>query len=164
MRGLTGMGSCGKVCGMRGLAGMGCSSCGKACGMQGLPDSYSSMSWNDPSQSSPGGSFGMNNPATGQGLAVGVPGTAASALVQTSPDYPSPTSLAVVHSFSNEWAGAQPGVLPLNPNWTANNLSFVKPLPQSPGCTFSQMIEGNPVVFIGGVFLLFMLVGRGMKG
>lgn len=130
------------------------------------PNSYSNMSWNPPSQSQYGGFFGNGGSSAsvgGQGAAVNTPGTTANALTQTSPDYPTPTALTVAHAFSNDSGGAQPGVLALSPNMTADSLSFVRTPAPSQSCQFVSVLNSNPILFIGGAFLLVYLANYQSK-
>ena len=115
------------------------------------------MSWNDPSQSSANGFFGNG----GDNATVNIPGTAANALATATPDGGTPIGTAVVNSFSNNYGGAQPGVLPLSPNDTANNLSFAQPAVQSLQCQLTNAISGNPLMFLGIVFGVFYMANMG---
>lgn len=135
--------------------GMGCPCTDNPTGMQGLGmSSYSVASWNPPSQSSEGGYFGM-------GTSVNTQGTAANALANASPDAPNPTTQAVFDAFGNDVGSAQPGVLQLYPNATADNLTFVRPLELSTQCKVIGTLNSNPMWLIGGAFLLFYLTGQG---
>lgn len=136
------------------LKGLGCSCQDTTLrGIAGLGmDSYATLSWTPPSQSSPGGYFGNGS--------LGQPGTAANALANAQPDGTTPTGNAVVDAFSNDNGGAQPGVLYLDPNVTANNLSFVQAPVQSTQCKIISTLNANPLLFIGGTFALFYLLGN----
>lgn len=146
----------------RSLKGMGCRTgcgCGPRDGMTGLGmDTYLTMGWTPPGQGTEGGFFG-NDPSTR--MTINQPGTMANALARTTPDGVTPTGAAVVSAFSNNYGGAQPGVLPLDPNWVANNLSFVRPVEPSLECQMNGAINSHPLIFIGGVFGLFWLLGAG---
>lgn len=97
----------------------------------------------------------------GPGNAVTKPGTAANALAQTSPDYPSPMALTVAQAFSNDYGDAQPGFVPLPKlNWTANNLSFVKRASITPQCVAVGAMNAHPLLLIGGAFALFYLLNQ----
>ena len=121
--------------------------------LQGYDGGSMDISWRPPSQSSYGGYFGMG--------ALGAPGTTATALANTTPDGPNPTMQTVIDSFSNTVGSAQPGVLQLDPNTTANNLSFVQPQKQSLQCQIVSDINSNPLLVIGGTFALFWLLSQG---
>ena len=114
---------------------------------------YSVLSWADPSAP-----FGTNP------TAINVPGSMANTLAQTSPDYPSPMALTVAQSFGNNYGDAQPGILPLNPNATADNLSFVRPMNVTAGCAASQAISSHPVLLVAGAFALFYFLNQKSKG
>jgi hypothetical protein len=117
----------------------------------GVP--YSVISWTPPSAP-----FGTAP------TAINIPGSAANNLAQTSPDYTSPIALAVAQSFGNDFGGAQPGVLPLSPNETADSLSFVRPMNTTPGCAASQAISSHPVLLVAGAFALFYFLNQKSKG
>jgi hypothetical protein len=123
-------------------------------------DTYSTLSWNDPSQSSPGGYFG----SAGASMTINQPGTAANTLAAATPDGATPTGQTVVNAFSNTNGGAQPGVLPLDPNQTANNLSFVVPPAASLQCQVVSWINSSPALFVGGIFALVFLMNHHGKG
>jgi hypothetical protein len=92
---------------------------------------------------------------------LGVPGTAANTLANVTPDDVNPTAQTVFDSFTNDHGGTQPGVLALDPNATANNLSFVQPPPVSTQCELISTLNANPLLFIGGTFVLFYLLNQG---
>lgn len=121
-------------------------------------DSYAVVSWNPPSQSSADGYFG--NGGAGP-MTINQPGSAANNLANATPDGATPTGVAVVNAFSNNYGGAQPGVLPLDPNQTANSLSFVQPLQPSLQCQITNLINSNPLMFLGIVFGTFYLANQG---
>ena len=117
----------------------------------GVP--YSVMSWADPSAP-----FGANP------TAINVPGSMSNTLAQTSPDAPSAMALTVAQSFGNDYGDAQPGILPLSPNETADNLSFVRPMNITAGCAASQSISAHPALLIVGTFALFYFLNQKSKG
>jgi hypothetical protein len=95
------------------------------------------------------------------GRAVNTPGTAANNLANTTPDNNlNPTQQTVIQSFSNDTGGAQPGVLPLYPNATADGLSFVRKPPVSLQCQASSAISAHPLLLVGGAFALFYLLNQ----
>lgn len=150
-RSLKGLGcSCNDAAfGQSGMAGMG----GLLNGLGRLAQvNYADMSWTPPSMSSPNGYFG--NQAAFQ------PGTAANMLLNQSPDGPTPTGGAVFDAFTNNAGGTQPGVLALDPNATANNLSFIQAPPVSTECKVMSAINAHPLLLIGGVFGLFYLLNE----
>jgi hypothetical protein len=128
---------------------------GRLGGFSALGQSYSDMSWSPPSQSSPGGYFGDGS--------INQPGTAANALLNQSPDGTTPVGSAVMDAFSGEGGQAQPGVLAINPNATANSLSFVQPPQQSTQCEIINTINGNPWWLLVGTGLVFYFASYGTK-
>lgn len=146
----------------RSLKGMGCGTgcgCGPKDGMTGLGmDSYLTMGWTPPGQGTEGEFFG-NTPNTR--MTINQPGTTANALARSTPDGATPTGQAVVSAFSNNYGGAQPGELPLNPNERVNTLSFVQPVPMSLECQLTSAINSHPLIFIGACFGLFYLANVG---
>ena len=68
----------------------------------------------------------------------------------------------VADAFSNTNGGAQPGVLPLYPNATADGLSFVQTPPPSLQCQLINGINANPLIFLAVVAGVFYLADMGM--
>ena len=99
--------------------------------------------------------------AGGYPSSINQAGSMANALTQTSPDYPTPTALTVAQAFQGMVPGdAQPGyVLLPGLNWTADNLSFVKPL-AGPACPVTNWLNSNPLLVIAGAFAVAYLAAQ----
>ena len=139
------------------LRGLGCS-CNDVTfgqgGMAGLGmDSYSVASWNPPGQGVSEGFFGNN--------ALKTSGTAANAIATSTADPPTPTGQAVFDAFSNNYGGVQPGHLPIYPNGTADNLSFVQTPPPSLQCQLVSTMNANAGLFVVGTLALFWMLNKG---
>lgn len=115
----------------------------------------------------PPGAPTANNPMVwannGYPTSLNRPGSAAGTIAQTSPDYPTPTALTIAQAFQGANPGdVQPGYVNMpNLNWTADNLSFVKPLPgAAQTCPAANAVNTNPLLFIVGVFAIAYFLGK----